>query len=108
MIVMASIVAESKLFWYSQHYRALDHTGQGVLLSEADRLKGAQIYQTSWNMADVFVIRGLVNGTAGTITVDEFLNRAGMTDFLVLPADFSHPALVRVAVKGHYGLFQRR
>ena len=107
-VVMAALVAEAKVFWYSDHYRALDRTTQGVLLAEANRLKGARVYNTSWDLAELFVVRGIVQAAPSTMTVDEFIVRAGPTDFLVLPARVNHPLLTRVAVRGEYGLYQRQ
>jgi 4-amino-4-deoxy-L-arabinose transferase-like glycosyltransferase len=106
-VVMAAVVAEAKVFWYSDHYRALDRTTQGVLLAEADRLTGARVYNTSWDLAELFVVRGLVQAEPSTITIEEFITRAGPRDFLVLPANVNHPSLTRVALRGGYGLYQR-
>jgi len=106
VIVMATLVAESKLFWYSNHYRTLDLSSQGVLLAEADRLRGARVYNTSWDLADLFVVRGLVQAEPETITVGEFVQRSGPRDFIVLPSTVTHPLLIRIAVKGNYGLYQ--
>ena len=108
-IVMAAVVAEAKVFWYSDRYRALDHTTQGVLLAEADRLKGGRVYNTSWDLAELFVVRGLVQAEPSTtLTIEEFVDRAGPRDYLVLPAHVTHPALTRVAVRGAYGVYQRQ
>jgi 4-amino-4-deoxy-L-arabinose transferase-like glycosyltransferase len=107
-VVMALLVAEAKTLWYSKHYRALDRTSQGVLIAEADRLKGARIYSTSWELAELFVVRGLVRARPETITIDDFVMGAGLMDFIVLPANVSHPALTRIAVRGDYGVYQRR
>jgi hypothetical protein len=107
-VVMALLVAEAKTLWYSRHYRALDRTSQGVLIAEADRLKGARIYNTSWELAELFVVRGLVRARPETITIEDFVMRAGPMDFIVLPADVTHPSLSRVAVRGSYALYQRR
>lgn len=107
-IVMAAVVAEAKMFWYSDQYRALDRTTQGVLIAEAGRLKGARVYNTSWDLAELFVVRGLVQAEPSTITIEDFITRGGPMDFLVLPADVNHPALARVAARGAYGLYQRQ
>ena len=107
-IVMAAVVAEARVFWYSDQYRALDRTTQGVLIAEAGRLKGARVYNTSWDLAELFVVRGLVQAEPSTITVDEFIKRGGPMDFLVLPANVNHPALTRIAARGAYGLYQRQ
>jgi len=76
--------------------------------SEADRLKGARVYNTSWDLAELFVVRGLVQADPSTITIEEFVSRADPMDFLVLPANVNHPSLRRVAVRGGYGLYQRQ
>jgi hypothetical protein len=107
-VVMAAVVAEAKVFWYSDRYRGLDRTTQGVLLAEADRLKGARVFNTSWDLAELFVVRGLVQAEPSTITVEEFIARAGQSDFIVLPARVNHPSLTRVAARGEYALYQRQ
>ena len=106
-VFMAAVVAEAKVFWYSDQYRALDRTTQGVLIAEAGRLKGARVYNTSWDLAELFVVRGLVQAEPSTITMEEFIESGGPMDFLVLPANVNHPALTRVASRGAYGLYQR-
>lgn len=109
MVVMAAVVAESKLVWYSYSHRDLQHSVQGVLLVEANRIRGAQVFGTSWNQADRFVLRALVQAEEGqTTTVEEFLNLTGPGQFLVLPADTVHPELTRVGANGRYGLYERR
>lgn len=108
-VAMAAVVAETKVFWYSDHYRALGRTTQGVLLAETDRIKGAKVFNTSaWGLAELFVVRGLVQAEPETITIEEFVRRSGPRDFIVLPANVVHPLLTRVAVNGSYGLYQRR
>jgi len=107
-VVMAVVVAETKLWWYSNHYRALERTTQGVLLAEADRLRGARVYNTSWDLAEAFVVRGLAQAKPETTTIEEFTTSAGPMDFMVLPANVSHPSLIQVGVRGRYGLYQRR
>ena len=77
-----------------------------MLLAEAGRLKGARVYNTSWDLADLFVVRGLVQAEPETISVEEFVQRSGPRDFMVLPSTVTHPLLSRIAVKGNYGLYQ--
>jgi 4-amino-4-deoxy-L-arabinose transferase-like glycosyltransferase len=107
-VAMAVVVAEAKVLWYSEHYRRLEHTTQGVLLAEAERLRGARIYNTSWDLSELFVVRGLLQAEPQTITVEEFITRAGPQDFIVLAVNVTHPLLMRIAVKGNYGLYRRR
>jgi 4-amino-4-deoxy-L-arabinose transferase-like glycosyltransferase len=109
MVVMASVVAESKLIYYSYVHRGLDQSVQGVLLVAADQIRGARVYNTSWNQADNFVMRALVQAEQGiAMTIEEFLARSTPGEFLVLPAEAVHPELERVAVDGKYGLYKRR
>jgi 4-amino-4-deoxy-L-arabinose transferase-like glycosyltransferase len=109
MVVIASIVAETKLIYYSYSYRDLEHSVQGLLLVEADRIRGTRVYNSSWNQADNFVMRALVHADQGiAMTVEEFLARSGPGEFLVLPAEAAHPGAEPVAVLGRYGLYQRR
>lgn len=109
IVVMAAVVAESKLLVYSYRFREVDLTMQGVLLAEAPRIAGAQVFSASWMpLSDSFVLRGLLKAEqSGTMSVEEFLTRTGSREFIVLPAKFVHPALVQVAVKGEYGLYRR-
>jgi 4-amino-4-deoxy-L-arabinose transferase-like glycosyltransferase len=109
MVLMAAVVAESKLLVYSYRFREVDDTLQGVLIAEAPRIAGAQIFSVNWlPLSDTFVIRGLVKAEhSGTITVEDFLARTGSRDFIVLPTSFVHPALVRVLAKGEFALYRR-
>ena len=108
MVVMASVVAEAKLVWYSYSYRALDRSVQGLLLGEADRIRGARVFRSSWNRADNFVLRGLVQAEPEQVmSIDEFLALAKPGEFLVLPADTVHAGLRRIAVRGDFGLYER-
>jgi 4-amino-4-deoxy-L-arabinose transferase-like glycosyltransferase len=108
MVLMAALVAEAKLVWYSYRYRALEHSVQGLLLVEADRIRGTRVYNTSWNHAEHFVLRALVQAEPGNVTtVEEFLARSAPGEFLVLPAGTVHPALEQVAMTGTYGLYGR-
>ena len=109
MVVVAAVVAESKFLVYSYRFREIDRTMQGVLLAEAPRVAGAHVFSASWMpLSDSFVLRGLLKAErSGTMSVEEFLSRIGPREFIVLPTPFAHPALVQVAVKGHYGLYRR-
>ena len=110
MVVMASVVAQSKQIWYSYSRRSLDLSAQGVLLGEADRLRGNRVFKTStWDRAEMFVVRGLVGAEdAAVMSVDEFLAIAEPDEHLVMGADVFHPDLVRVSTVGEYALYQRR
>jgi hypothetical protein len=107
MVVMASVLAESKLIWYSYNYRALERSVQGLLLAEADRVRGARVFG-QWDRADAVVLKSLVRATTATATdVNEFLARSMPGDFLVLPSDMDHDGLVELASDGRHTLYRR-
>jgi 4-amino-4-deoxy-L-arabinose transferase-like glycosyltransferase len=107
MVVMAAVLAEGKLLWYSYNYRALERSVQGLLLAEAGRVRGARVFGR-WDRADAIVLKGLVGAkakAAGDLT--EFLQQSEPGDFLVLPAGDDHAGLVQLATHGHYALYRR-
>jgi 4-amino-4-deoxy-L-arabinose transferase-like glycosyltransferase len=107
MVVMASVLAESKLIWYSYNYRALERSVQGLLLAEADRVRGARVFG-QWDRADAVVLKSLVRATTATaIDVNEFLARSMPGDFLVLPSDMDHDGLAELASDGRHTLYRR-
>lgn len=108
MIAMAAVVAESRMIWYSYNYRALDRSVQGLLLVEADRIRGRRVFGMSWDHADYFVLRGLVDARrVYVMTIEEFLEMAGAQEFLVMPAKTSDPRLEQVRVYGMHALYRR-
>lgn len=110
MVVMAAVVAQSKLIWYSYEFRSLERSVQGVLIEEADRLRGGRVFKAStWDRAEAFVARGMVGAEhAEVMTVDEFIDVAEPSEYLVLPAPIDHPGLMHVSTVGDYTLYQRR
>jgi hypothetical protein len=107
MVVMAAVLAEGKLIWYSYNYRALERSVQGLLLAEAGRVRGARVFGR-WDRADAIVLKGLVGAkaaAAGSLT--EFLQQSEPGDFLVLPADEAHDGLEQLATHGRYALYRR-
>ena len=107
MVVMAAVLAEGKLIWYSYNYRALERSVQGLLLAEAGRVKGARVFGR-WDRADAIVLKGLVGAeaaAAGSLT--EFLQQSEPGDFLVLPADEAHDGLEQLATHGRHALYRR-
>jgi hypothetical protein len=109
ILVAASSVAEGKLLWYSFHYRPLEGSSQGILLSEAARLRGRRVFSGSWDHSERFVISGLVQAQAASSnTPEDFISQSRMHDYLLAPRNFVHPHLVRVAASGDYGLFRKR
>ena len=108
MIVMASTIAEAKLIWYSYHYRDFDHTAQGLLLVEEDRLRGVRVFRTSWDRADAWVMKGLIEAEpAEAMSVQDFLFRSGPGEYFLTSEDIRDPRVVCVAMVGRYSLYQR-
>jgi len=108
-IGMASLVAEATLIWYSYNYRAFDRTAQGLLIVEEDRLRGVRVFRSSWDRADAFVLKGLIEAEqAEAISVQDFLFRSGPCEYFLTSRECDDPRLVQVAVLGEYALYQRR
>lgn len=107
MVVMAATLAEAKLMWYSYNYRGLERSAQGLLLAEAERLRGARVFGR-WDRADAIVLKGIVRAeTAAAVNVDEFLQHSAPGDYLVLPASMDHDGLVELASDGRHTLYRR-
>ena len=107
MVVMAGTLAEAKLIWYSYNYRALERSAQGLLLAEAERLRGARVFGR-WDRADAIVLKGIVRAeTAAAVDVGEFLEQSAPGDYLVLPSTMDHDGLVERATNGRHTLYQR-
>jgi hypothetical protein len=107
MVVMAATLAEAKLIWYSYNYRALERSAQGLLLAEAERLRGARVFGR-WDRADAIVLKGIVRAeTAAAVDVDEFLRHSAPGDYLVLPSSMAHDGLVGLASNGRHTLYRR-
>jgi hypothetical protein len=107
MVVMAAVLAEGKLIWYSYNYRALERSVQGLLLAEAERVRGARVFG-QWDRADAIVLRRLVRAyTADAMNVDDFLRQSMPGDYLVLPSEMAHDGLVQLATCGKHSLYRR-
>jgi hypothetical protein len=107
MVVIAAGLAEGKLIWYSYNYRALERSVQGLLLAEAQRVRGARVFG-HFDRADAIVLKGLVGAkVAAAGNLDEFLQQSEPGDYLVLPDGQDHDGLVQVATVGHHALYRR-
>jgi hypothetical protein len=107
MVVMAAVLAEGKLIWYSYNYRALERSVQGLLLAEAERMRGARVFG-AWDRADAIVLKRLVGARAAEArNLTEFLQQSQPGDFLVLPVDEAHGSLKQLATHGRHVLYRR-
>ena len=91
-------VAEGKLLFYSYTRRDIEHTVQGLLLQERERLVGRQVFMERWTRADRFVLEHIVGGIAREApTVTRFIGEANRGDFIIRSqADDYLPELVPV------------
>jgi len=72
-------VAETKLHWYSFHYRDLRRSTQGLILSERQRLEGRRVFCSRFYRGEAFVLGSLLR-TNRQLTEDlgEFLRSCGV------------------------------
>jgi 4-amino-4-deoxy-L-arabinose transferase-like glycosyltransferase len=114
VIAGALLVAELKLTYYSYAHRALARSAQGILMLEADHLRGATVYRTSWNHADAFVLKAIVGAApAQSVDLEDFEHRGKPGDyFLASPSPASHNVkgcdLVEVRATRRHVLLQKR
>jgi len=108
-LAVAVVSAESRLIWYSFHYRDVDASVQGLLLSEDDRLEGGRVFSAKWNTADRFVLHAIVGATAETsASLDDFRRTSRQGDYLLLTAETHQPDLDLVRAAAGYWLYVRR
>jgi hypothetical protein len=108
-ITLAALVAESKLIHYSYVHRALATSAQGILLLERDRLRGATVYRNSWNHADAFVLKAMVQAEpAQSNGIDDFARRCKTGDYFLTSRAVERSDLVPVRVAGRFVLLQKR
>ena len=108
-LAIGFVAAESRLIWYSHHYRDLDSSVQGLLLAEEDRLAGCRVFSANWNTADRFVLNAVVGATSETsASLDDFRRASRPGDYLLVRADTSQPDLEFVRAGAGYWLYVRR
>jgi 4-amino-4-deoxy-L-arabinose transferase-like glycosyltransferase len=109
-VVLAGVVAESKLLWYSYHYRDLESSAQGLLLAEEAReVRGRRVFRNSWTRAETFVVRGVVRANDVVApTLDDFLKESRPGEYLVSSPIERHPKLDLVCRRGRHALYRRR
>ena len=114
VIAVALVVAELKLIYYSFTQRALTTSAQGLVLREAERLRGATVYRTSWNHADALVLKAMVGAKpAQSIGIDDFALNGKAGDYFLTSRDSlaSHTInrcdFVQVADTGRFVLLEK-
>jgi hypothetical protein len=109
VIVGAALVAEIKLIYYSYAHRSLATSPQGIVLLEADRLRGATVFRTRWNHADAFVLKAMVRAEpAESLSVDDFARRGKTGDYFLTSRGVERSDVVPVCASGGFLLYQKR
>jgi 4-amino-4-deoxy-L-arabinose transferase-like glycosyltransferase len=108
VLVLVAAAAESRLVWYSYHYRDLASSSQGVLLAERDRLKGHTVFRRRLDRGEIFVIQALVGATYRLAPdAQSFLRDSRPGDFLLTRRAPTVAGLALVRRQGQYLLYRR-
>jgi 4-amino-4-deoxy-L-arabinose transferase-like glycosyltransferase len=103
------IAAESRLVYYSFHYRDIGLSVQGLLLAEQNRLTGCHVFRDRWNPADRFVLDAIVGASAGNAaSVDDFRRVSRPGDYLLSSVETRQPDLELVRAGAGHWLYLRR
>jgi hypothetical protein len=85
-VLLALVVAEAKVFYYSYTMRDVRQTVQGLLLAERETLAGQRVYQDQWTRADRFVLEHVIGGHARQAQgLDGFVRNARRGDYVIVP-----------------------
>ena len=108
VLVSALAVAESRLVWYSFHYRDLSQSSQGLLLAERERLDGAQIFRDHWNHGDLFVLETVAGGKhRDAASFDDFVRSSRAGDYLLSSEAIEEGCLSLVQSNHGHWLYRR-
>jgi 4-amino-4-deoxy-L-arabinose transferase-like glycosyltransferase len=108
-VVLALLIAEARLLWYSYNMRDLSLTAQGLLLDGREHVAGRRVFRREWPRADRFVLEHVVGGQSAVARdVAEFLSTSRAEDYLLIDAGTSHPALEAVRATPRHALATRR
>ena len=108
-LVVALGVAESRLIWYSLHYRDLTLSGQSLVLAERERLRGHRLYLQPFSRAGYFVAEAVVGARPLSDADDSSFLRDGREgDYLLTSDECLAPELEVVRSNGRDFLYRRR
>jgi hypothetical protein len=108
-VVIATLaVAETKLLWYSYHYRDLRRSTQGLLLAEGGRLHGRRVFCSRRHRGDAFVLGTLGTDRQFAETLDAFLHLSRSGDYWLSSDPVVHPEMTVVRSNGRAWLYCRR
>jgi hypothetical protein len=108
-VVLATLGAEGKFYYYSVTRREILHTAQGLILEERANLAGKRVYQDTWSRADRFVLEHIVGGQAReAVGLDGFVRSARRGDYVIVPQrDGEAPEVVQVRSNRRHKLCKR-
>jgi len=107
-IVAALGIAEGKLLWYPLHYRDVNDSVQGLLLTEKDRLRNHGVFQPHWDRAEFFVASGVIGVERALAGRGEtFWRESRPGDCLISVRHVSNPGLVLIRSSRHHTLYCR-
>ena len=86
MVVLAFVVAEGKLIWYSIHQRDLSGSVQAFFIESPEMVSGRKVLADTWDPADQFVLEHIAGGTAVTGPLPPSATDGGAYDVLILEA----------------------
>jgi 4-amino-4-deoxy-L-arabinose transferase-like glycosyltransferase len=108
-VVIATLaVAETKLLWYSYHYRDLRRSTQGLLLAERGRLHGRRVFCSRRHRGEAFVLGTLGTDRQFAETLDAFLHLSRSGDYWLASDPVVHPEMTVVRSNGRAWLYCRR
>ncbi|MBY0495600.1 MAG: glycosyltransferase family 39 protein [Cyanobacteria bacterium] len=64
LLLSTLAVAEARIWWHSFNRRDLAHSDQGLLLENADAIRGHYVARSRWTHADRFVLAHLIGSSA--------------------------------------------
>jgi 4-amino-4-deoxy-L-arabinose transferase-like glycosyltransferase len=108
VVLLMFAVAETKLVWYSYHYRDLTRTDQAVMLSYRTRLAGQRLYRDRLDNGGDFVARSVVGAEphhAADLAI--FLAESQPNDYFLTSEDLTHPDLEFIGAAGGFHLYRR-
>ena len=106
--ILMFAVAETKLVWYSYHYRDLTRTDQAVMLSYRTRLADQRLYRDRLDAAGAFVARSIVGAEPRhAADLAAFLGESQPNDYFLTSEDLAHPDIELVGAAGGFRLYRR-
>ena len=112
--VIALVVAESKIVWYSFVYRDLALTDQSLVLAEMEQLAGHRLYREHTDRARAEQVQAQIRVGKQSAHAESryardsqtFLHDSEQGDYLITSEAVSHPELHLVRSNGHYSLYR--